>query len=147
MNKNLIMTALALITVVSCKETKSPFTRSVSEYAVVTIEAPDLSGITDNGKEVLNLYRFAADEVVEVYVKDEASPDAPAHPVLAGFARVSLGAGEEREDSFLKDCPVSLLEAASVDAAEVYSLPTLENEQLMEAARRRYRGMERIALN
>ena len=56
-------------------------------------------------------------------------------------------AGEEREDSFLKDCPVSLLEAASVDATEVYSLPTLENEQLMEAARRRYRGMERIALN
>lgn len=56
-------------------------------------------------------------------------------------------AGEEREDSFLKDCPVSLLEAASVDAAEVYSLPTLENEQLMETARRRYRGMERIALN
>lgn len=56
-------------------------------------------------------------------------------------------AGEEREDSFLKDCPVSLLEAASVDAAQVYSLPTLENEQLMEAAHRRYRGMERIALN
>ena len=56
-------------------------------------------------------------------------------------------AGEEREDSFLKDCPVTLLEAANRDAAEVYSLPTLENEQLMDAARRRYRGMERIALN
>ncbi len=56
-------------------------------------------------------------------------------------------AGEEREDGFLKDCPVSLLEAASVDAAEVYSLPTLENEQLMEAARRRYRHMEHIAMN
>ena len=56
-------------------------------------------------------------------------------------------AGEEREDGFLKDCPVSLLEAASVDAAEVYSLPTLENEQLMEAARRRYRHMEYIAMN
>ena len=56
-------------------------------------------------------------------------------------------AGEEREDGFLKDCPVSLLEAASVDAAEVYSLPTLENEQLMEAARHRYRHMEHIAMN
>lgn len=56
-------------------------------------------------------------------------------------------AGEEREETFLKDCPVALLEAASVDAAQVYSLPTLENEQLMDAARRRYRGMERIALN
>ncbi len=56
-------------------------------------------------------------------------------------------AGEEREDGFLKDCPVALLEAASVDAAEVYSLPTYENDQLLEAARRRYQGMEHIALN
>ena len=56
-------------------------------------------------------------------------------------------AGEEREEGFLKDCPVPLLEAASVDAAEVYSLPSLENEQLMETARRRYRNMENIALN
>ena len=56
-------------------------------------------------------------------------------------------AGEEREEGFLKDCPVSLLEAAAVDAAEVYELPTLENEQLLEAARRRYRGMERITMN
>ena len=56
-------------------------------------------------------------------------------------------AGEEREENFLKDCPVPLLEAASVDAAEVYSLPTLENEQLMEAARHRYRHMENITMN
>ena len=56
-------------------------------------------------------------------------------------------AGEEQEEGFLKDCPVSLLEAASVDAAGVYDLPSLENEQLMEAARRRYRHMENIALN
>ena len=56
-------------------------------------------------------------------------------------------AGEEREDSFLKDCPLSLLEAASVDAAEVYSLPTFENDQLLENARHRYRRMENITLN
>ena len=56
-------------------------------------------------------------------------------------------AGEEREEGFLRDCPVSLLEAASVDAAEVYDLPSLENEQLMEAARRRYRNLGNIALN
>ena len=56
-------------------------------------------------------------------------------------------AGEELEDGFLKDCPVSLLEAASVDAAEVYSLPTVENDQLIEAARHRYRHMEHITLN
>lgn len=56
-------------------------------------------------------------------------------------------AGEEREEGFLKDCPVSLLEAASVDAAEIYSLPTYENDQLLEAARYRYRHMEGITLN
>ena len=57
---------LAVLAAVSCNESpKSPFTRSVADYAVVTIEAPDLSGITDNGKEVLNLYRFAADGSLE----------------------------------------------------------------------------------
>ncbi|MBP5383141.1 MAG: hypothetical protein J6Y45_07300, partial [Bacteroidales bacterium] len=67
MKKNLILTAITLIAVVSCNETKSPFTRNVEDYSVVTITAPDLSGITDNGKEVLNLYRFAADEVDAIY--------------------------------------------------------------------------------
>ena len=56
-------------------------------------------------------------------------------------------AGEEREEGFLKDCPVTLLEAASVDAAEVYSLPTDENDQLIEAAKHRYRHMEGVTLN
>ena len=56
-------------------------------------------------------------------------------------------AGEEREDAFLKDCPLSLLEAANQDAAEVYSIPSLENEQLIEAARQRYRAMANITLN
>ena len=56
-------------------------------------------------------------------------------------------AGEEREEGFLKDCPVTLLEGASVDAAEVFGIPSLENEQLIEAAHRRYGHMAHIALN
>ena len=96
MNKKLILIAIALTAMVSCKETKSPFTRDVDNYAVVTIQAPDLSGITDNGKEVLNLYRFAADEVVELYIRDNESPDAPVNPILCGFARVSLAPGESK---------------------------------------------------
>ncbi|MCR5019152.1 MAG: hypothetical protein K6A64_10180, partial [Bacteroidales bacterium] len=67
MKKTIVPAALTLLAAVSCNETKSPFTRSVADYAVVTIEAPDLSGITENGKEVLNLYRFAADEVDAIY--------------------------------------------------------------------------------
>lgn len=62
-----MLIAAAFLAAVSCSETKSPFTRDVAGYAVVNIETPDLDGITDNGKEVLNLYRFAADEVDAIY--------------------------------------------------------------------------------
>lgn len=48
---------------------KSKTALKVEQYAVVNIPAPDLSGITDNGKEVLNLYRFAADEADKIYWK------------------------------------------------------------------------------
>ena len=59
----------AFLAAVSCQQTKSPFERDVANYALVDIEVPDLSGITDNGKEVLDLYRFAADEVDAIYWK------------------------------------------------------------------------------
>ncbi len=36
-------------------------------------------------------------EVVELYLHDEKSPFAPPNPVLCGFARVDLAAGEEKE--------------------------------------------------
>ena len=96
MNKNLILTALALITVVSCQEKKSPFTRSVADYAVVTIQAPDLSDITENGKEVLNLYRFAADEVDAIYWEQyfgdkHALLDGITDPVQKTFAEINYG--------------------------------------------------------
>ena len=74
-----------------------PFGYGLS-YAAMRLTALD-AGRERARVRVRNDSAFAADEVVEVYVKDEASPDAPAHPVLAGFARVSLGAGEEREVS------------------------------------------------
>ena len=45
---------------------------------------------------VTNNSAFAADEVVELYLKDEASPDAPANSVLCGFRRLHLEAGESR---------------------------------------------------
>ncbi len=45
---------------------------------------------------VTNNSPFAADEVVQLYLKDEESPDAPANPVLCGFRRLRLEAGESR---------------------------------------------------
>lgn len=71
MKRNLIfifVTSVLLST--SCgQDSKSPLARKVSDYALVTIPTPDLSGITDNGKEVLNLYRFASDEIDAIYWK------------------------------------------------------------------------------
>jgi len=40
------------------------------------------------------------DEVVELYIQDEGSPDAPPNPVLCGFKRIRLKANEEAEFSF-----------------------------------------------
>ena len=66
-------TALALFLILllaSCDtKPKTVVQRKVDSYALVKIESPDLSGITDNGKEVLNLYKFAADQVDSIYWK------------------------------------------------------------------------------
>ena len=38
----------------------------------------------------------AVQEVVQLYMKDESSPDAPPNPILCGFRRVELGVGETK---------------------------------------------------
>lgn len=96
MKKTLILAALSVIAAVSCTERKSPFARSVEEYAVVNIAAPDLSGITDNGKEVLNLYRFAANEADAIYWQQyfgdrQALLDAISDPAQKTFAEMNYG--------------------------------------------------------
>ncbi len=87
---------LAAVAMVSCKEKPSPYARSVAEYAVVTVPAPDLSGITDNGKEVLNLYRFAADEVDAIYWEQyfgdkNALLEGLTDPMQKTFAEINYG--------------------------------------------------------
>ena len=61
----------------------------------------ELSTLTADRKEacvtVTNHSEIAADEVIELYLKDNLSPDAPVNPVLCGFARVRLAPGEQRE--------------------------------------------------
>ncbi len=52
---------------------------------------------------VTNKSPFPAEEVVEIYVRDDDSSDAPAHPVLAGFERIRLKAGESRSLSLALD--------------------------------------------
>lgn len=68
--KQFISAFCILATLTACNSThKSPIEREIEQYAVVNIPTPDLSGISDNGKEVLNLYRFAADEADKIYWK------------------------------------------------------------------------------
>ena len=67
MNKTLVSLTLALSLAVSCSQEPALVDRLVDNYAEVTSPAPDLTGITDNGKEVLKLYRLAADEVDRIY--------------------------------------------------------------------------------
>ena len=52
-----------------------------TEAAVVTVE---------------NRGTIATEEVVQLYIKDAHSPDAPVNPTLCGFARVSLEPGESK---------------------------------------------------
>lgn len=86
----------ALAILVSCSGGKhSEISKSLEQYALVNIETPDLSGITDNGKEVLNLYRFAADEADNIYWKqyfgDKAAMEAISDPATREYAMVNYG--------------------------------------------------------
>ncbi len=53
----------------------------------------------DSGKAVVqvrNQGQRGTEDVVQLYIKDEKSPDAPANPILCGFQRVCLEAGEQK---------------------------------------------------
>ena len=67
MKKATTVWAILALVAISCTQERVDVDRLVENYAQVTIPAPDLTGITDNGKEVLKLYRMAADEVDNIY--------------------------------------------------------------------------------
>ena len=110
MKKFCVLTFIVAAALCSCKNSsKSPFDRKVADYAVVTIETPDLSGISANGKEVLNLYRFAADEVDAIYWEQyfgdkNALMDAIADPAQKTFAEINYGPWDRADGkSFVDD--------------------------------------------
>ncbi|MBQ4184432.1 MAG: hypothetical protein II652_05765, partial [Bacteroidales bacterium] len=66
--KKVFIAVFSIIAVLAgCAQHRTAADRLMDNYALVTLPAPDLSGITDNGKEVLNLYRFASDEADRIY--------------------------------------------------------------------------------
>ena len=96
MRKLAAAVALLSLVAVSCETHRTKADRLVENYAVVKMPAPDLSGITDNGKEVLNLYRFAADEVDKIYWKQnfgekDAFLGSIADPAAKLYAEINYG--------------------------------------------------------
>jgi len=63
-----IIAAICTVAVVSCGHPKTRIESNLDNYAVVRLEVPaSINDISDNGKEVLNLYRFAADEADKIF--------------------------------------------------------------------------------
>ena len=97
MNKSIAIIALALLATVSCSRApKSPFIRKVSDYAIVKIEEPDLSDITENGKAVLKLYQYIANEVDAIYWEQyfgdkDSLLDSISDPFQRIYAKINYG--------------------------------------------------------
>ena len=95
--KKMIVCALVTLLVVACKQERQiNVDQLVNNYALVTIPAPDLTGITDNGKEVLRLYRQAADEVDAIYWEQyfgdkQALLDSLEKPAEKLYAEINYG--------------------------------------------------------
>jgi len=109
MNRNTVILALALLATASCNQApKSQFARKVADYAVVKIETPDLSDISDNGKEVLNLYRFIADEIDAIYWEQyfgckDSLLNSISDPYQKVFAQINYGPWDRSNgQSFVK---------------------------------------------
>ena len=96
MKRITVVSLLLALVAVSCSREGSDAGRLVENYALVTIPAPDLTGITDNGKEVLRLYRKAADEVDRIYWSQnygepEAFLGALSNPSEKLYAEINYG--------------------------------------------------------
>jgi len=97
--KKYLISALALGLAVSCgNPAKEPVQSLLSEYATVEIgkeNTPLLQGISDNGREVLNLYRFAAIEAGNIYWQqafgDKTAIDALEDGPVRQYAYINYG--------------------------------------------------------
>ena len=79
-----------------------PFGYGLS-YGDVQVEKAEFAKAPEKDQDaeiritVKNHSEVATRDVVEVYIKNQDSKYAPVNPALCGFAKVSLGAGEEKE--------------------------------------------------
>ena len=66
-------------------------------YGITAVKSLRVEGLTAT-VEVENSGSADTEDVVQIYCKDELSPDAPVNPVLCGFKRVFLRAGENGQN-------------------------------------------------
>lgn len=96
---------MCIVAMASCSNhaPESPLQKKVDSYAVFQIGSPYMEGISDNGKEVLNLFRLAAEEVDNIYWKQVFGdkhlimnlPDGPAKD----FAMINYGPWDRMDDN------------------------------------------------
>ena len=79
----------------------------------VTPDSMTAGGVARVSCRIRNTGQRAGDEIVQLYIHDELAPVARPVIRLAGFARVHLAPGEEREVSF----PIDASQLAMLDAA------------------------------
>ncbi len=100
--------ALAIVLIVACNHSGDMILQNkLDDYKEATISTPDLSGISDNGKEVLDIYRLAADEVDKIYWKqyfgDKALMDKLSSPLEKEYAMINYGPWDRLNgESFIK---------------------------------------------
>ncbi len=80
--------------------------------------AKDGSGGLAVSAQVQNLGKVDTEDVVQLYLKAEDSPFAPTNPVLCGFARVYLAAGESKTVSL--SVPASCLTVVDNDGTRLF---------------------------
>lgn len=90
---------VATLALSSCGNEHNPLAERLSRYDLVTLKIPEsgdlIDGMSDNGKEVLNLYRFAADYADSIYWRqvfgDKGVMLALPDPVQREYALVNYG--------------------------------------------------------
>ena len=101
MKYSVVVPFLCALTLVACNSSKkSILSTELDKYQVVKIGLPDISDISDNGKECLNLYKFAAMQADEIYKKQAFSNPASlleiSDEAARAYAQVNYGPWDRR---------------------------------------------------
>jgi hypothetical protein len=105
MIKKITLVGMCLCALAACsnKGETSDLQKKVDAYAVFQIGSPYMEGISDNGKEVLNLFRQAADEADKIYWQQvfgdkSAIMDLPEGPEK-DYAKINYGPWDRLNDN------------------------------------------------